>query len=92
MSLLLAQGGSPANAIDLVGAATGHADVSGVLILVLPMAVDLVGSGTAIAEVWGVVVDANDPASGAFDATAVRLVYQVDPPNRFWPRKSLKPY
>lgn len=92
MSLLLAQSAGIPNALDMVGQATGSADVQGVLVLVVPVHLDLVGSATGIAEVWGVLVDASDPANGAFEGSAVRLVYQVEPPNRFWPRKSLKPY
>lgn len=92
MSLLLAQSAGIPNAQDMVGQATGSAEVLGVLVLVLPVHLDLVGSATGIAEVWGVVVDGSDPATGAFEGTAVRLVYHEEPPNRFWPRKSLKPY
>lgn len=54
--------------------------------------VDMVFAGVGIAEVWGVLVDANDPAQGAFAGSTVRIVYHVEPPNRFWPKTSLKPY
>lgn len=54
--------------------------------------VDGVATCVGIAEVWGVLIDANAPGTGAFEASAVRLVYHVDPPNRFWPKKTLKPY
>lgn len=55
-------------------------------------AVDAVGTCVGIAEVWGVLIDAQAPGSGAFQASTVRIVYHVDPPNRFWPKKTLKPY
>lgn len=54
--------------------------------------VEVVAIGTGIAEVWGILMDADAPGSGPFSGSAVRFVYHVDPPNRFWPKKTLKPY
>lgn len=92
MSLLLAQASTPVDTVDMVCTAVGQADGLCVLLLVGTAHVDVVGAGSGIAEVWGVLVDANDPGQGAFDGSAVRLVYHVEPPNRFWPKTSLKPY
>ena len=92
MSLLLAQGGTPVETVDMVCTTVGQADGLCVLVLVGTAHVDAVGSGSGIAEVWGVLIDASDPSQGAFAGSAVRLVYHVEPPNRFWPKTSLKPY
>ncbi|MBS0150460.1 MAG: hypothetical protein JSR31_05920 [Nitrospira sp.] len=90
MSLLLAGRSSTPNAVDFVATATGQVDVLGVLILAVPVQLDLVGIGTGIAAVWGVMVDGNEAGMAA--ASGVRLMYHDEPPNRFWPRTSLKPY
>lgn len=89
MSLLLAQSSPLLNRLDVVGSGNGDCGGFGVLVLIATAPVDAVGQCTGIAEVWGVVVDGNELV---FDESGVRLMYRDDPPNRFWPTISLKPY